>query len=331
MLDANLLKEITGYANQYDAQGIAAPILEKLRAMGEGELYFLSNTFAPEAIYYNKDLLLQYGLPGPQDFMPWQDVLALAHQVAERGREDSIQGLTTPHHGIADLFLHLGTAEGLTWYHPANHATLFGSEAWKTIVKQLVQKDKDDHRIPPTDDMYSDGFVDGKIAMVLDDYALVDRLKQSKKKINWALVTAPVSPDGATKSQFYSFETLNGINHLTSQFEVVLEVWAYLNGQEMAKIKHNGSFCPMTLPIRSGIVQDKELKNISAFYQIAPDSVFVTKRNDLPLRVKGAIKTYLRTEIQRLDSDNTALRDESVLKWEHDVAEIIRQESRSNP
>jgi hypothetical protein len=56
LLNENLLKDLSVYSSQYDFSEIDTPIMEALQRMGEGRLYFLSDSLASQAIYYNKEI-----------------------------------------------------------------------------------------------------------------------------------------------------------------------------------------------------------------------------------------------------------------------------------
>jgi hypothetical protein len=66
--------------SEFSLEGILPGAIQKMRSMGDGKLYDLAPTFSSDAIFYNKKLFEEYGVPLPQDGMIWNDLLLLAER-----------------------------------------------------------------------------------------------------------------------------------------------------------------------------------------------------------------------------------------------------------
>ncbi|MFD2115819.1 ABC transporter substrate-binding protein [Paenibacillus yanchengensis] len=326
LLEENLLKDVTDYASQYDFSEIDTPIMENLQIMGEGRLYFLSDSLASQAIYYNKDLFANYNISAPNDFMTWDDILTLANYITERGIEDGVTGLLTPYYDMVDLFLLYGKSNGLTWYNPNDVGTSFNHDAWKSVLEVIIEKNKWESNLPATEKRYTELFQDNKVAMVLDSYLFKDELARSDSKIDWGLATAPVLNNETDKSYSVTFQYLNGINNATPHSKEVLEVWAHLNGKDVARKRHNMSLFRYTIPVRSNLLRDDEMRNIAVFYKLTSPMSLLSMENNLPRQTESEVKRYLYSQMQDIIANHVTIAD-AVSNWDVEIPSIIQVKS----
>lgn len=326
LLNENLLKDLSAYSGQYDFSEIDSPIMEALQRMGEGRLYFLSDSLASQAIYYNKDLFSNYGFPEPNDFMTWDEVLTLSNLISERGIEDEVIGLQSPIYSMAELFILYGKSNGLQWHNPIDKSTSFNNSSWQSVLEATVEKYKLDGKSPTDGRRYIEQFMDNRIAMVLDTFVLKDELSKSNTTMNWGLVTAPVLKLETDKSYSVTFEYLNGINSSTPHQEDVLEVWAYLNGKDIARKRHNMSLSRYTIPVRSNVIRDDEMRNIASFYKLSPSISMTSMEGNLPRQTDSAVRQYLQDQIQEIINGNLTI-DEALSNWDVEIPSIIKEKS----
>lgn len=326
LLIENLLKDLSAYSGQYDFSEIDSPIMEALQRMGEGRLYFLSDSLASQAIYYNKDLFSNYGFPEPNDFMTWDEVLTLSNLISVRGIEDEVIGLRSPIYSTAELFILYGKSNGLQWHNPIDKSTSFNNSSWQSVLEAIVEKYKLDSQSPAGGRRYVEQFMNNKIAMVLDTFVLKDELSKSNTTMNWGLVTAPVLKHETDKSFSVTFEYLNGINNSTPHQEDVLEVWAYLNGKDIARKRHNMSLSRYTIPVRSNLIRDDEIRNIAAFYKLSPSISLTSIERNLPRQTDSAVRQYLQDQIQEIINGNLTI-DAALSNWDVEIPSIIKEKS----
>lgn len=322
LLEANLLKDVTDYASQYDFAEIEPPIMESLQRMGEGRLYFLSDSLASRVVYYNKALFEQYNVALPHDFMSWEELITSANMISERGEEDEVIGLAHPDYSVVEMLLLAGKSNGLTWYNIGDASSSFADDAWKSALEILIEQYKWESRLPITNKRYTDLFQENKVAMVLDSYLLKDELDRTNKAIDWDIVTAPVIGNEPDQSYSISFQYLNGIHTATPHSKEVLEVWAHLNGKDVARKKHNMNFYRNIIPVRSNVLKDDGLQNVAAFYQLGLPASPLTKEEQLPREVENRIKRYLYEQMGEIVAGQLTI-EEAVSNWDAEIAAII--------
>jgi multiple sugar transport system substrate-binding protein len=150
--------------DEFDLNSFLPSVIGLLKAHGGGKLYGLSPDFTSQALYYNKDLFDQYGIPYPTDGMSWEEVIQLASRFPvkkgsntdpgpDKPIDDALYGLfqssdaTNP----AELIRTIGEAKGLLYADADAKTVSVDTPEWKSIF-QLV----------------TDGYKTGAISMPSD-------------------------------------------------------------------------------------------------------------------------------------------------------------------
>lgn len=323
LLKENLLKDVTEFLDDVKYAEMDRPMMDYFKSMGGGRVYFVSDSLAAEAIYYNKDIFNQYGISEPHDQMSWEEVLKLSNLFTMRGKAEHVIGLHTTNYSNVDLLLNIGESNGLKWYDTYNQKILFSSPEWEKVVKQLLEKYKAETGAQLDNKPIQELFAKGRIAMVLDTYRLRDELAKYGSSINWGVVTAPSIKGELNASRSVTFQQLNGIYTNTSDSQEAKEVWAYLNSKELAAVKHNSNYFKFTLPIRLELIKDTEERNLAVFYKLTPQLSSEAIEARLPLQAENASKQYLDSQIQQIFTGY--LKPEDALpKWDLELPGIIK-------
>ncbi|PZD96456.1 hypothetical protein DNH61_08095 [Paenibacillus sambharensis] len=322
LLKSNLLLDSTEFlGSSPELSGIDSSYIEAMETMGDGRINVLPDSIASQAIYYNKAIFDGYGFQEPEDFMDWDRVLELSNMISERGAGEGVAGLLTPNHSIVDLFLQIGKAQRLTWYSPGQDKVYFAEDSWKSILESIIQKYRLDSSLPDASQQASEAFINGKAAMVLDTFHLRDKL-MNHRDVQWGVITEPVGQPTSVFSSTLAFESLSGINKNTPNIDQAREVWAYLNGQQVARNKHNANVHRITLPVRSNLIKDNEARNLNAFYKLKPMVNSSMQPDSLSISAESAVKSYLADQIPLIAKEELTI-DEAVAVWETEVPKIL--------
>lgn len=140
--------------DQFDLDGFLPSVIELLKARGGGKLYGLSPNFSSQALYYNKDMFDQYGIPYPTDGMSWDEVLQLAARFpVKKDEDDALNGLfqSSQTSDLFELIRTIGQAKGLIYADSDAGTVSIESPEWKAIFQSVI-----------------DGYKSGSISMPSD-------------------------------------------------------------------------------------------------------------------------------------------------------------------
>jgi ABC-type glycerol-3-phosphate transport system substrate-binding protein len=314
--DEGILYDVSPFSKEPELQRINPLILDTFREMGEGKLYAISNSIASQALYYNKDLFKKYGIKDTVSLTDWENVLKIGNYISMIGRSDGVIGFQTINYDNVELFFQIGKSKGLTWYDPLHKRALFASDEWKSALELVVEKYKSEGNSETSQDPSL--FIDGRAALALDTYRLIDKIMQSNPDFDWDLVAAPATQHASNKSTAITFKYLNGINRETKDISSAKEVWLYLNSTTVANKNFYANYFRFTLPVIEGIVKNNE-KNVRAFYQVMPE---ISNDTQIPLKAKAEVNHYLDQDIQKIVSGDLSI-DETVKSWETEIPNII--------
>lgn len=298
LTDNNLLHNLSISVEEENNFNIASPVINSLK--GSGEIYALPNSMTSQAIFYNKDLFREMGINEPIDQMTWSELLMLAMQFSN----SDVKGLYTPYYDIADLLIEMGKADNRKWYEASGEITaLFNTESWQGYIETELNflRSKTlfiESEIP------LEAFIDGKIAMILETNEFLSGLKTSDVDFEWGIVTEPVGRENFDQSSTISFPMLNGISSKTMEFETSLEVWKYLNSQNVARTKLNQGHM-FTLPV----MNFKEGTEMDKFYLLSPNPHYMFTDSVIPIKLKQKIEQIIYDSLQNSLNNNIPLVD----------------------
>lgn len=197
---------------EFDGASYSPYVLSLLRAQGGGELFGVSQEFFNEALFYNKTLFSEYGVTEPREGMSWAETLELAASFPGNG-EDGIAGYFA---GVRKdispwwLLQDIGLAAGLEYADEERRKFIVATDGWANVWKKVSEgyasgsilelaKEQplnalgDEMPFPP-EDAYGP-FLSGRAAMMRQDAAFVQFLKQQALPFEWGVVSEPVDPD----------------------------------------------------------------------------------------------------------------------------------------
>ncbi|WP_231570976.1 ABC transporter substrate-binding protein [Gordoniibacillus kamchatkensis] len=286
--------------DKFDIDRILPSVVDLIKEMGNGKMYALSPTFSSSALYYNKDLFEQYGVPLPTNQMSWEDVLRLAARFPTDGKDDErVYGLAAYSYN-KDLafpyFNAIGTTKGLLPVDPGTMTVTLQTDGWKQVLQLTADALKSGALYAPKSDPQKAGqpvmfdnylkqnpFVTGKAAMTIDRSYLIQTLAQAKerlkdlKPVNWDIVTVPVDPGNPSVSNTISPIALFAVSATASNTRAAWEVVKYINSDEMARIQSKSS---TELLARTAYMKEKDGHNLEPFYTLKPNTLSMLKGMD---------------------------------------------------
>jgi|GEM_PF-2904543 len=250
VLNNNWIVPLDDYiaADGYSLETYHQAILDHIRKVGNGKIYGLSPTYDSMVLYYNKSLFDQYGIPYPEDFMTWQEIL----QVAERFSGDEPGFYWNENAAPYDLIRYFGAVEGLSMLsgHPGQERIVLNTESWKEILEFVVNgirsgaiRYKNVYGGHMTSDDLLSGqnlYLDGAAAMTVDWYGLSYILSNNEllnHKFDWGMVAGPVSERNPSATQHLM---INNLFSIYAKSQVKDQAWSFIkfiNSDQFAQLQ----------------------------------------------------------------------------------------------
>lgn len=278
---ADKLVELTSFVrqDQLDLDVFAPAVLEKLREIGNGRLVAFSPTFQSAALFYNKHLFDQAGVPYPTNKMSWPNVLELAKRFA---RTDG----GTPRFGLENyrapylFMMHYMSMTGAGTRSEDGRAMLYNSDKVRTAIKTVAESyGTNAIYLPPEqrpsglakkERLLGSPFIAGTAAMSFSDPSLLVAMKEAAGEgippINWDIVTEPVDPAKPNNS----ISAIPGDAFAISADSPDKQTaWTFLKtivGPEMAKELAKSK--PEVLSVRKDQALTVDGRRMDAFYEL---------------------------------------------------------------
>lgn len=277
--------------DKFDLQNMAPSIVDAVRTMGGGKLYGLAPNFSSQALYYNKSLFDQMGIPYPSDKMSWEEVLQLARRFPS--------GSGDPEKRIAGLMLNpyevhpypsgltIGYGQGLSYLDSETMKMTLDTSEWKRTFQLAFDAIRSGAIYQPagtqsfTPGMGSrqvleqNPFLGGKAAMTIGGSDFVQELRRAASVLKdrmplWDLVTVPVDAKRPDTGNALWLQDITAINSGSAQVEAAWTFVRYINGDSfaraMAKATAGGK-----LTSRTAYLKDEEGRNLNVFHALKLD------------------------------------------------------------
>lgn len=291
LMDNGILQNLDTYVAEesYNVNGFNPGVHDYMKEIGGGQVYAIPTSFHSRALFYNKDLFDQFGIPYPTDQMTWEDVITLAHQFPVDGASNErVFGLEMAwSKDLTEIVNVLAVAEGLNVIDTDTLQMTINTPAWASMVEQGNQLLKSDAMFY-YDFLYSgdyeassqasqnDPFLEGRLAMKLDSNYFIDRImdaqnlaKESEDIVqNWDMVTAPVGLQNPDSSGYSNFYNLVAINAASMNKDAAWTFISYITGDEYARVQAKISY--RNIPLRAQYFEKDAERNYSAFYKLKP-------------------------------------------------------------
>jgi multiple sugar transport system substrate-binding protein len=298
LVNENLLKQLDPLLKQdkIDVSEFVPSVIDAIKAQGNNNIYALSPTFMPSALYYNKKLFTDAGVTPPHDGMSWDEVFALAKQMTKGTGKDAVFGFSFSQWG--------GTGEnyydiqnfaaplGLKMYDNAAEKMTINTPQWKNLMETVYDLYKS-HVVPHQEDMNvempSDGkpvrynpyqgrlFLNGRVAMTIGEYGMINDIQQMNdnadklkiSKLDWDVVSIPYHASVPDIGVSTNLSSLAGINAKAQNEKDAWEFVKFMNSDEWAKLRSRSTY---EMPTRVDYIKPREglSYNVEAFTKMQP-------------------------------------------------------------
>jgi multiple sugar transport system substrate-binding protein len=360
LVDENLLKNLEPLLkeDQIDTNEFVPTVIDGIKEQGNGQLYALTPTFMPSALFYNKKLFAKAGVTPPKDGMSWDDVFNLARQMKSGSGKDAQYGFTFNSWGSGENFYDVQTFAAplqLKMFDEKAETMTVNSPQWKSVWESVTGLYKD-HVMPRQEDMQAlyeqpqkEGepynpfqgrlFMSGKAAMTIGNYGLISEIEQMNanadklkmEKLDWEVVTTPFHTSVPGVGGEITLSQLAGINAKAANAADAWEFVKFMNGKEWAKFKSRSTY---EMPARKEFVKPREglVFNIEAFTKMKPAPMQRSLKEEALYRDKPNLNMvfelgnrYYMDVIQGKKSVDEALKE-----WETKGNDLL-QKIKTNP
>ncbi len=210
--------------DEFDIDAFLPSVIELLKAKGGGKLYGLSPDFTSQALYYNKGIFDQHGIPYPTDGMSWEEVMQLAARFpVKKDGDDALFGLfqSSSTSNPYELINTIGEAKGLLFADVDAKTVSIDSPEWKQIFQSVIEGYKTGSLSMPSENGGGEGvnvmrsvggkttvriggdsmkFMSGQAAMTIDGPMLMNMMGMEMKMGAAGAITSSKSDTGDSTS-----------------------------------------------------------------------------------------------------------------------------------
>ncbi|MFD2333961.1 ABC transporter substrate-binding protein [Cohnella sp. GCM10020058] len=361
MASDNLLKPLDDYIKQdkMDLSDFLPAVMDTIKAQGDGRIYGLSPTFSSNAVFYNKKLFANAKVEPPRDGMTWNELFAVAQSMKSGKDKDAVYGFAFNNYGgglsMYDAQSTVASFSQMRMFDTTGEKMTVHTKTWADAWTRPIQLYKD-RVIPHAEDMQQtasmassdgsyaynpyqgNGFIGGKIAMVVGGYYMVNELINYNKNVSkmknaqaleWDVVSMPQLESGGSNGVYLS--NLASINAKSANPD---DAWAFIkhmNSEEVAKFKARSQG---ELSVRQKYIQPKDGANyrIEAFTNVKvntddlgeADQALYRERPNLNLI--SELGGYLFQEA----AEGKKTVDEALAEWDSKGNELL-QKIKLNP
>ncbi|WP_036698237.1 ABC transporter substrate-binding protein [Paenibacillus taiwanensis] len=287
------LKQLDTYIknDKFDTSDFVPSILEHLKTIGNGNLYGLTPTFYTSAIFYNKNLFKEAGVPLPEDNMTWDEAFDLARRVAKGGGADRKFGFSFSPYWFSNFYDIFNYAKPLQLrlYDDKAEKMTVNSPQWEKVFDTFLKLEKE-HIFPVEPEQNEvgqsynpiarDAFLSGKVAMVVNYYDYIAELQEVSKHAgnlknfkmpDWDVVTMPHHVEAPNINSWMDVKTIFGINNQAQNPDDAWNFIRFIHSEQWSKLQSRSS---RQLVTRKTYIKPQEGMNynIQAFYAMSPDN-----------------------------------------------------------
>lgn len=299
LVNENLLKQLDPMLQEdkIDVNAFVPSVIDTIREEGNNNIYALTPTFMPSALYYNRKLFTDMGVTPPQDNMSWTEVFNIARQMTKGTGKDAVFGFSFSQWGGAgDQWWDVqnyAAPLNLKMYDPTAEKMTINTPQWKNLWDSIY-KLYEDHIVPHQEDMQAfyeqptDGkyrynpyqgqlFLNGHVAMTVGNYGMINDIMQMNEnadklkvdKLDWDVVTVPYHESAPDIGAVTSFSSLAGINANARNVDDAWEFVKFMNSEDTAVFKSRSTY---ELSARTAFIKPREgmSYNIDAFTKMKP-------------------------------------------------------------
>lgn len=233
LVNEKLVQDLTPYIekSKFDLKKLHAPIVDLIKAKGNGKMYSLAPSFYTHVLFYNKDLFQKHGVSLPKDQMSWQDVFNLAGRFPAKVTA-KIDGFSDPFKAVERI----GQSEGLSYYNKSSNKIAFNTPQWKKAIQLVLNANqKEAIKLHNSDapELDSDPIFEGEAAMFTYPISMMELFKKMKVPYKWDVVSYPVGSSGLGYK--LNAEYMFAINKQSNTQDAAWKFIEFVNSEEWVK------------------------------------------------------------------------------------------------
>lgn len=274
--------------DKFDLQAVAPSITDSVKTMGGGKLYGLAPNFASQALYYNKSLFDQMGIPYPTDKMSWEEVLQLARRFPS--------GSGDPDKRVAGLMLNtydvhpypsgltIGYGQGLSYLDAETMKMTLDTSEWKRTFQLTFDAIKSGAIYQPAGTssftpgmgrqqvLEQNPFLGGKAAMTVSSNDFVQELRRAANVLKermpqWDIVTVPVDAKNPDTGNALWLQDITAIYSGSADVEAAWTFVRYINGDSFARVMAKAA-TGGKMTSRTAYLKEDQGRNMDAFHAL---------------------------------------------------------------
>ncbi|BBH21177.1 hypothetical protein Back11_25220 [Paenibacillus baekrokdamisoli] len=296
----NLLKQLDPLIQEskFDVEDFVPTVINGIKDAGDGNLYALTPTFNASALFYNKKLFTDAGVPVPTDKMEWNAIFDLAKRVAKGEGKNRKFGFSF-NRWSGDPFYDTQNYSAplqLKIYDNKGEKMTVDTPQWAKVWKDVLGLYKD-KVVPTQTDMNAinegdnangkersynpfqgDMFLGGHVAMMIGGYDYINELSRAKEystknknipSVDWDVVTIPTFTEVPDVGGNIYLSNLMAINAKAQNSKDAWDFIQFNNSKEWAKLKSRSTY---EMVARKSFLKPKDgmTYNIAAFYTLKP-------------------------------------------------------------
>lgn len=273
--------------SNFDVEGLVPAIREGIKQAGDGNsMYALAQLFSSQALFYNKNLFDEKGIPYPTDNMTWDQIAELALQFNSGEGEERIYGFwSNDGRGIYHFINVFAGPLELSLFSEDFKRVEFDSAKWERALTKYISYLQDGvfpeepdytQEWTPEMDLFWRAFYNGQAAMaVLHSYEL-QNLQQMRNfgdgsvDFDWDVVTVPTHAEAPGVGGNIYMQGLMAINRNAQNADLAWDFIHFNNSEDMLKLKsrQQGVFVTQEAYIQTNM--ENGPANLQAFYALKP-------------------------------------------------------------
>lgn len=320
--------------NSYPLSELSPVVLEAVRSKADSRIYGLSPSFISHAIFYNRDLFEEYGVPFPSNQMTWGEVLELANRFPNYNEAgERLYGFKSNYYtAIAfSTILRAGQTEGLSFINPDTLKVSFDSAEWKRIFEEVIDSFSKgiiyDQEDTGTGEVEPSPILTGQAAMEIHSSSMAYNFDSYSEmigasKINWDLVTVPVGTHNRDQSDYYDVQEIFSISNATKHEQAAWKLIEFIMDNEQNMSNNSDKQPSSGLPAKTDLIQPLGPHDLSPFYILQPVPYSNNPYDDVDYEILNAFKEAGQKVIEEAIRNSISI-DQAIQQIEAEGQQVI--------
>ncbi|CAH1207813.1 hypothetical protein PAECIP111893_02787 [Paenibacillus plantiphilus] len=237
-----------------DLDSYYEPLTELMHLAGDGELYGFPSGYSSNALFVNRKLFEEHGIPLPEEGDSIDEIMDTAARFKGTGVYGMLTGNgTRERSGLFGFATFIGQSNGLKLFSEEGNTMSISAntKGWKEVWQQVSEGYKEGwlgESISPLRNGASASFMqivahemfaNGKSAMIFGDGEYYSDLtlygsSSNKEPMDWITIPYKIDPAATNQAQYLSLPFVYAIDAKSQNVEAAWELLRFIVGEEMA-------------------------------------------------------------------------------------------------